>query len=381
MVCGVVGCAIAGLAVPVAAQAAPRYFQLGKFAGYVWVSDGVTSVSASWTVPRIAGSRQGGEATWIGAEGPPPGLPVTVTPAVRRGRLAVSSPPVVPFIQVGTWVTSVRTLRGGAVIKRYGTFWSDTDLGYEAQGLGIVRPGDQVSARLTLAMHRWTVSISDRTTNVTSRFTTTAEGRARFNEAAWLEEDTLPRRDGNPSPLPALSPTRMTQLAVNRKRPRYQDLQSLWMSENGRYLAPGALSGDAFSIGKANLRPAGIAYLDLADLENRAERRFGAQLASWTPGTSRSRIASESSAFARELRRSLHGFAIGPWPLAATPLIGTSQSRTRALLALTNTAADVPPQGRAAWRTRWRADAIAAHTAALVLRRTLHVPEHVPAYS
>jgi hypothetical protein len=174
---------------------------------------------------------------------------------------------------------------------------------------------------------------------------------------------------------------RMTHLAVDGTEPRYQDLQSLWMSEKDRYLAPSALTSDAFSIGKAALGRAGIAYLDLADVENRAARRFGAQLASWTPGTSGSRIASESSGFAQALRRSVHGFAIGPWPTAARPLIATLERRTRALLALTSSGADVPPRRRAAWRTKWRAEAMAAHTAALVVRRRLHVPEHVSAFS
>ena len=63
-------------------------------------------------------------------------------------------------------------------------------------------------------------------------------------------------------------------LAVNGTLPRYQDLRSLWMSENGEYLAPRALSGDAFSIGKANLTRAGVAYLGVAGLENRAARTF-----------------------------------------------------------------------------------------------------------
>jgi hypothetical protein len=234
---------------------------------------------------------------------------------------------------------------------------------------------------LTLAAHRWTVSISDLTTNVTRTFTTIDEGRGRFNEAEWLEEDTVPGPSGNPSPLPALSPMRMTRLAVGGTQPRYRDLQSLWMSENVRYLAPSALSGDAFSIGKADLRRAGIAYLDLADLENRSARIFGAQLARWSPGTSRSTIVSESSRFARALRRGLYGLAIRPWPTAARPSIGTLERRTRALLALTNSGADVPSRRRAAWRTTWRADAVAAHTAALVVRRRLHVPEHVSTFS
>lgn len=381
VVCGVLGCAVfAGLAPPGAAHPVPRHFQLGKFAGYVWESGAVTSVSASWTVPRIVGSRQGQEATWIGAEGPPPGPPVAITAATRLGRLAISPAPSVPFIQVGTQVTRIQLYRGGPLINRYESVWSDTDLGYVAQALGTVRPGDEVSASLTLAAHRWIVSISDRTTHVTRSFTTTDQGHGRFNEAEWLEEDVLPGRDGNPAPLVSLSPTRITQLAVDAKKPRYQDLQSLWMSENGRYLGPGAFSGDVFGIGEVTLRRAGIAYLDLADLENRAAKAFGAQLARWTPATSRSRIVSECSDFARALRRSLHSVATGRWPAAASRAIGTLERRTRALLALTNSGLTVPPPGLAAWRMRWRASAMAAHAAGLDVRRTLHVPEHVSAF-
>lgn len=323
------------------------------------------SVSASWKVPRILGSPQGGAATWIGVEGPPAGLPVTTTAAVRRGQLAVAPPPSVPFIQVGTQAMRFPTHRGGTIFNSYVAFWSDTNFAYELQAIEGVRPGDEVTARLTLAAHRWTVSFSDLTSKATRRFTTTDQGHGHFNEAEWLEEDILPGPDGNPAPLPALSPTHVTHVAVNGTQPRYRDLQSVWMSQNGKYLAPSPFTADAFSIGTAALGRAGIAYLDLVEPDDRAARTFAAQLATWTPTTPRSKIVSESSTFARALRRTIHGFAVRRWRTAAGP-IGTLERRSRALLALTNFAALVAPSRRAAWGTKWRAAAMGVQTAGLV---------------
>jgi hypothetical protein len=378
VVCGVLGCgALSGLAVPAAARPVSPYLQLGKFAGYAWNRGPVTSVSASWRVPHISGSRLGGQLTWIGAEGPAAGPPVATTAVARRGAPPAPPTPAVPFIQVGTLLANMRVFPGGPTVKTSLAMWSDTNLGYILQPLEVVRPGDMVSARLTLAAHRWAVSITDLTTHVTKRFTTEDQGDERFNSAGWLDEDVFRGPTGNPKPLPALSPTRMMHLAVNATPPRYQDLRSLWMSENGEYLAPSALSGDAFSIGKANLTRAGVAYLGMAGLENRAARTFGAQLAKWTAATSRSQIASQCSGFGRVLRRSLHRLAIRQWPTAAGPSIRTLERRTRALLAWTNAGARVSPQGRPAWRTKWRADARAAHGAGSAVRRALHAPEFV----
>jgi hypothetical protein len=209
----------------------------GPFAGYLWTGT-VTSVGASWRVPRVLpGSPEGAAATWIGAQR-------TDGPG--------------PFIQVGT--NENRETVALETSNDYDAFWSDTRVHFAPQPLGIVNPGDYVSASMLLVGGVWHLKLVDHTRNASYVHSTADEANSRFGVAEWLEEDPTSSVTNKVLPYPRLSTVGFQRLAVNGGHPSVADLYSQWLSLPGMNLAPSVVSGDQFSVspvGAGDVPPAG----------------------------------------------------------------------------------------------------------------------------
>lgn len=263
---------------------------LGPLAGYVW-EGGVTSVSGSWTVPRIASSSPDGQGgTWIGAQAPG-----------TRNRA--------PFVQIG--VNEERHPRVSD--DYYYAFWSDTRHHFYPVDLFDVQPGDRITAAMALSKGRcrWTLSISDARARATRRFSTADEGAGRFNEGQWLQE----HRTKGPSPYLTLADVRFSGLKVNGAPPRYADVYAQWMTlPAGRSLAPSPLAGDRFTLGPATLGEPARRYLRLAAAEDAATAQFAASLARFTAATPVAEIRSAGAKFSTALKRGIRLCRSGPGP-------------------------------------------------------------------
>jgi hypothetical protein len=320
----------------------------GQFAGYVWLGH-VTSVRASWSVPRIALGSFGLAGTWIGAE--------------ARGA----------FIQIGTNEESFRPWELAPLEQGYQAFWSDPAHHFRAQRLFSVHPGDHMSASLTLADRRWTLVIIDKTIGRAAHFSTRDEADASFNRADWLQED--PGTKSHAAPYPRLTAVRFAHLKVNATAPDYSGLYSQWMSVNGRNWAPTPLSHDSFSLRPATLSPFGARYLAIAAPEDAATITFIGQMGEWAPTTSPAQIASEASTFTTALRNDIHVLAAVHWPGRGRRLVRSLIRRTGVLLAYTETAVPESLTARRQWIAIWARDAGAIGRAGHAIRRFLRVPE------
>jgi hypothetical protein len=236
--------------------------QLGAFAGYVWASGSVSSISASWVVPRLTRHTSLGRAgTWIGAQAP-------------GGSDAA-------FIQIGT-----NEERHAAVGNMYYAFWADTADGFHPQWLWPVGQGDRIQARMTLANGRWHLMIKDARGDDQSNFTTAQDAHGAFNQAEWLQED-ITNYGTTLFPYPNLSRVRFAHLTVNGARPEAAALNSQWMSvARHPYLGPTALHHDAFSLRVATLSPAAAQYLSIVERMDNADYRFYDELDAWTAANS-----------------------------------------------------------------------------------------------
>jgi hypothetical protein len=324
----------------------------GHMAGYVWAGP-VTSVAASWSVPRItARSGEAHASTWIGAQAP--------------GASMHS-----PFIQVGT----LEDL-DSASAPAYGAFWTDTTRGFHPQVLFHMRPGDAVSTSLTLDRGRWLVSIIDATSGRRASFATREEGDAAFNLAEWLQEN--PSQDsGQTARYPHLSTVRMRALRANAAPPPYADVFAQWMSLPGRDLAPTALRGDAFDITGAALSAAGRRYLQIAHAQDASARRLDQQEASWTQRTPPGEIGPVSAAAAASERTYAAGLDRGAWPAAARTLIASLAGEVRREAALLAQGARHARASLDAWRRQFSSLTPTLMRLVHEVRRALHVPEIV----
>jgi len=194
----------------------------GAFAGYDWFGR-VTSVEASWRVPRIlSGSPSGAAATWIGAQ----------TPSSREA-----------FIQIG--VSEFDLVPAHQPQPSYFAFWSDTQRHFLDQPLFDVAPGDDVSASLTLAHRRWRLAIADRTSGAIAHFSTREEAKASFTQVEWLQEHVrgiFPQRLA----YPQLTAITFRDLRVNSHEPLSTALEPVTMYEHGRERAPSSVRHDSF---------------------------------------------------------------------------------------------------------------------------------------
>jgi hypothetical protein len=201
----------------------------GPFAGYLWTGT-VSSVEASWRVPRIlSDSAPGGAATWIGAQR-------TDGPG--------------PFIQIGT--NENRATVALETSNYYYAFWSDPRVHFAPQSLGRVDPGDYVSASMVLTSGVWKLRLVDHTRHLTYAFSTAQEASGHFGVAEWLEEDPTSTDTNKVIPYPQLATVRFQQLAVNESPPRVDDLYSQWLSLPGMNLAPSPVMGDEFDVSAAS---------------------------------------------------------------------------------------------------------------------------------
>ncbi|MGH2896654.1 MAG: G1 family glutamic endopeptidase, partial [Solirubrobacteraceae bacterium] len=283
-----VGLGAAGCGGGSAGAGAPASF--GHMAGYVW-SGHVTSVAASWPVPRMSGAGEAHASTWIGAQ----------APGLRRRS---------PFIQVGTVEDR------GSSSPVFGAFWTDTIRGFHPQILFHVRPGDAVSTALALAAGRWRVYIVDVTSGQRASFSTSEEGVGHFNLAEWLQENPS-QTSGTTTRYPDLSTVRMSAMAINGAAPRYGDVFAQWMSLPGRDLAPTPLRDGAFAITRGVLTMAGRRYLEIARPQNVSARKVDLEEARWTERTPAGEIQRVSAAAATSERRYADSLARAHWPAAA----------------------------------------------------------------
>jgi hypothetical protein len=199
----------------------------GAFAGYSW-SGRVTSVQASWVVPRIlhGSPRRGAAATWISAQAPASG----------------------PFIQIGTNEWDQYPTRRPR--PDYFAFWSDTKRHFLDQWLFYVSPGDTVSAVLKLANGRWILGIWDKTSGANAYFSTSEDAHGSFNDASWLQEHVVGFRWQHLA-YPRLSAVEFRGLEVNGTPPAADALCPGWISEAGHTFEPSPLHADSFGLREA----------------------------------------------------------------------------------------------------------------------------------
>lgn len=349
--------AAAALAVPSPAAAAGPRLSLGRLAGYLWDSGPVSSVTATFTVPRIRRRSPAGAlaATWIGAQAP--------------GTNA-------PFIQIGVSELHAKQRLGGAGRNLYYAFWSDTKLHYHAAFLLPVHAGDVIAASLRHVHDGWKLAIVDATTRVSVRFFTRDEARGAFNLAEWLQEDVTNGDTGAPLPYPRLSGGRFRQLRVDSQPPNGPSLLSQWLSMTRGDIAPSAISGDGFALHPAKLRRAAALYLRLIAPEDLAADAFDLAITHWSADTPKPQIAAASTAFAAGLRRSIAVLAVQRWPKDARASIRLLIRRLLSVLRVVESAPAVVPAALAAWTASYIRAAIAGSRAGRMLRRRLHAPAY-----
>ena len=251
---------VAGCATPAVRRPDPRGHSFrsepitlrpGIFAAYSWFGS-VHSVSGSWQVPRILGPLEVANAyTWVGAQGP-------------HGS----------FIQVGV-VTDTRLGAGGGD-NAYFAAWSDKRKHDVLRPLFPVRPADRVVAELRQTSGKWLVSLVDLTSRHTARFVTEQEGHAVFTRAEWVQEHN--RLAHGAVAYPHLSGVSINRVAVNGHGVPYTTVYATWMSIRGSDLAPTPLRGDAFSIQRAEVSPAGERYLQAIVPDDARLKRLDALL-------------------------------------------------------------------------------------------------------
>lgn len=366
-----------------------RELGLGAMAGYVLPGE-VASVQATWAVPRIqADSPAGVAGTWIGAQAPgapgpfiqigtneecfapPPGggLPAQL----REPQLGVSGGALTDPVQDGG-----QCLGSGRPTSntQYFAFWADTRDGFHPQRLFGVLPGDEVSAGLSLGQGRWRLTLLDRTSGRSARFSTAEEAHASFNLAEWLQEDVVDGATGAPFPYPTLTPVRFRDVEVNAAPPSSSMLDSQWLSAEGRSYGPGPLDGNAFTISRRTVSTLGAQYLRIAAGEDAATHVFVPGMDGWSPSTPRERIAEERGAFARSLRENIRALSDGRWPRAVQDLIRTLVRRTGALLLHVQSAPGMTSAGIEGWTQTWGREAFELGLAGRAIRQRLQLPTY-----
>ena len=325
----------------------------GPFAGYVWEGP-VSSLSASWTVPRIIGRSRGFAATWVGAQ----------TPSSSGA-----------FIQIGTDEEHQPLRREPSEGAEYTAFWSDSAHDFHPQFLLHVRAGDEVSASLELAHGRWTLAIVDRSSGVGARVATRAETHARFSVAEWVQEDVTGEKTGQPVSYPRLTAVEFRHLALDSVAPPYARLYSEWMSAGASLLAPSPLHGDAFSLHPASVGAAGARFLQIGARVDAATRMLVAASNGWSGATQYSQLAATSARFIAVLDQQARALAGTRWPARARAPMQSLIRSLEALGGLARPPAVVSPTGLSAWRSALDAGVVAVVGDEHLVRRALQVPE------
>ena len=335
------------------AAAARSPLELGHFAGYVWGRGAVSSVSATFAVPRI---RPGSPptslaATWIGAQGP--------------GRAP-------PFIQIGVNELHLPLSAVHGHLDFYYAFWSDTRRNFRPAFLFVVHPGDNIAASLRRARGGWTLAIVDASTGVRRRFFTRDEAHGAFNLGEFLQED--PTHGGRAAAFayPRLSGVRFQEMRVNSRTAT--GLRSQWMSIGRGDVAPSRIAGGAFNVRRHRPSAAVERYLRLALPEDAAAGAFAAGVERWTRSTPPITIAFESAEFVAVMRVFIRGLERGPWPGPAEAPIAVLIASQRAMLHLVTSASNRVPHRLAALKAAVARDSRATGEAGQRVRALLHAP-------
>jgi hypothetical protein len=219
--------------------------------GYLWTGD-VTSVSASWIVPRLTKHEPRGiAATWIGAESPGRFIQV----GVNEGRDAPNTDADLRFL-----------VRGLKQPLLYG-FWSDTAHSFHPIALPRVKPGDVVAVSLRLLDGRWYLEFSDPRRAVDVKLSTPDEATGPVDDAEWLQEDVKTTYGANRLlPYPKLPPIAFTDLKVNGVTPvASQLLYRRRPVRSAKTLVASPIHNDAFKVFETTLPPARAQYIAQAD--------------------------------------------------------------------------------------------------------------------
>jgi hypothetical protein len=219
--------------------------------GYLWSGD-VTSVGASWRVPRLTKHEPRGIAgTWIGAESPGRFIQI----GVNEGRDAPNTD------------ANLRFLVGGLKQPLVHGFWSDTAHGFHPVSLPRVQAGDVVSVSLQLLDGRWYLEFSDPRRAVDVKLSTSDEATGPVDDAEWLQEDVATTYGANRLlPYPKLSPITFTDLNVNGVTPvASQLLYRRRPVRSAKTLVASPIHDDAFTVVPTTLPPARARYITQAD--------------------------------------------------------------------------------------------------------------------
>lgn len=301
----------------------------GPFVGYAWLGS-VTSVGASFTVPRVAhGSGPGLAATWIGVQG--------------------QGPPQ-RFVQIGVIEARVPLAHKRAPVGGYFTFWSDAGHHFKETPLFRVHAGDDLSAHLTHAHKRWTLAIIDTTTGAKANFTIANEPEATYNEAEWTQED--PGGAAHPAPYPQLTAPDFRHLEVNSKAPSTADLFSAWMSVSDTIFAPTAMHDDSFTLKRAPTLSAGAAqYLRLIGADAATFNKFETERKGWTPKTPYKQIVAACSELIAVSRNASRSLLTARWPKQIRSLIHASTRGSNAVIELLRSPALLTPATFDKWNS------------------------------
>jgi hypothetical protein len=264
------------------------------------------------------------------------------------------------------------TTAGAAPTNVYWAFWTDPIHHYLPITLFPVRAGDQVSATLSLARGRWTVSISDTDSHASAVFSTAEEASASFDQAEWLQEDVS---SSDPtSSYPALSPISFAQVGVNGAPPSQDRLYPAWMSAGGETVAPTRPSGDSFTIRPLRPSTLELRYLDLAVPEDAAQRTFAYQVTHLPVTATSVQIGRQQETFANSLKAFISGLSITRWPAPVRGLVAELIAANRQLWTITSSPELGSAGDRAAWVESWETAAGQLSVAAQFFRSALHLP-------
>ena len=219
--------------------------------GYLWSGD-VTSVSASWKVPRLTKHEPRGiAATWIGAESPGRFIQV----GVNEGRDAPNTD------------ADLRFLVGGLRQPLLYGFWSDTAHSFHPVALPRVKAGDVVSVSLQLLDGRWYLEFSDPRRSVDVKLSTSEEATGPVDDAEWLQEDVQTTYGANRLlPYPKLSPIAFSDLKVNGVTPiASQLLYRRRPMRSAQTLVASRIHNDAFKVFPTTLPTGRAQYITKAD--------------------------------------------------------------------------------------------------------------------
>jgi len=344
--------ALAALVVIAIAENTNAAGSFGLAAGYLSEGPGlVRTVQASWRVPSVRGGSSTAEAlTWIGAQA---GFGNSI-----------------PFVQVGTWEYSSGD---------YAAFWSDTDHQFRPVFMGVVNPGDLVSARLARTHRGWLITFRDLTTNADETAIGTDGHDARFDLAEWIQEDPKDLATGQPLPYPELSDVRFRRLLLNGSPPRYANLYSQWLSLPGaRSIGPTPLRRDQFSLRPTSVSRTGDQYLSDAASLNDAYDSFLSESERWTLRTSRAQAATQARALVSASTAEDRNLAAQDWPPVVRTEISELVAREMVVIADLQLVGHITPGHRAAWMSRLMHDIQAHRDVEHRICRALRIPEYVP---